>query len=58
MGIKSDKEQVMSRTLNLLKDDVYQLIEIRQEPYERIVICQGTLQEIEAYLALEERGLL
>lgn len=46
----------MSRQVELLKDEVYQLIEYQQEPYERTVLVQGSLQKIEAWLALEERG--
>lgn len=46
----------MSRRVELLKDEVYQLIEYEREPYDRTVLVQGSLQEIEAWLALEERG--
>ena len=48
----------MKRVVQHLKDDIYQLIEVRSEPYDENVLTQGSLSEIEAYLALEERGLL
>lgn len=49
----------MSRVIRLLKDNTYQLLEVSEfEPFKSELIHQGSLQEIEAYLALEERGLL
>lgn len=46
----------MSRQIELLKDNIYQLVEYQQEPYDREVLVEGSLQDIEAWLALEERG--
>jgi hypothetical protein len=48
----------MERVIRHLKDDIYQLVEVRSEPHYENIIKQGSLSEIEAYLALEERGLL
>jgi len=45
----------MSRIVRLLKDNIYQLVAFRD--YE-VILYQGTLAEIEAYIALEERGLI
>lgn len=45
--------------VELLKDDTYQLVKYNNrsyDPYERIVIHQGTLEEINAYVSLLEKG--
>lgn len=42
------------RTIRFLQDDIYQLIDIKNEE----VLTQGTLTDINAYLDLEEKGLL
>lgn len=48
----------MSRVVRHLKDDIYQLLEIKDEPYDQTILTQGSLTDIESYIALEERGLL
>lgn len=49
---------MITRTVRMLKDDIYQLVEIRTEPYGDEVIFQGTLPEVDAYVSLESRGLM
>ena len=48
----------MSKVVRHLKDDIYQYIEITDEPYTQIVLEQGTLKDIQAYIFLEKRELL
>lgn len=45
-----------NRRIELLKDNIYQLVEYSNAPYEKKVIHQGTLEEINAYVSLEEKG--
>lgn len=44
----------MTRVVSLLKDDIYQLLEIKNDPYDRVVIHQGTLPEVEAKQAIKQ----